>query len=421
MRLLIVGGGAREHALAWKLAQSPEVDELLVAPGNAGTAAIARNLPIAATDIDALVEVAGRERVGLTVVGPEEPLARGLADRLRARGLLVFGPDAAAARIESSKSWAKDVMRAAGVPTAAAREFSALEPALDWVADAPLPLVVKANGLAAGKGVVVAATRGEAERAVRAMLAERSFGEAGSEILIEECLSGPEVSVLALTDGETIYPLVPATDYKRAGAGDTGPNTGGMGAFAPVPAVTPELAACIRAEILEPTLSELRERGIAYRGVLYAGLMLTESGPRVIEFNCRFGDPETEVVLPLLADDLLPLLLAAAEGRLADVPPPRRHDGACVGVVLASAGYPGSYTTGCPISGLDDLPQGVLAFHAGTAWLDGRIVTSGGRVLTLVARGTNLAEARQCVYEGIARVSYTGKQFRPDIAEPRTL
>ncbi len=295
MRVLVVGSGAREHALIWKLAQSPQVDALFAAPGNAGTAEIATNLPVAVSHIAGLIDAAREHRIDLTVVGPEDPLAEGLADAFTGAGLAVFGPSAAAARIESSKAWAKEVMQAACVPTANSRRFSDLERALDAVADAALPIVVKADGLAAGKGVIVAETRTDAEDAVRSMLSGEAFGEAGSAILLEEYLTGMEISVLALTDGTTIYPLVPSCDYKRALDGDAGLNTGGMGAYAPVPAVDETTMARIRDEILAPTVAEMGRRGIEYRGVLYAGLILTEAGPKVIEFNCRFGDPETEV------------------------------------------------------------------------------------------------------------------------------
>ncbi len=342
-RVLVVGSGAREHALVWKLAQSPDVEALFVAPGNAGTAQIATNIPVAASDTDGLVAAARHERIDFTVVGPEDPLAAGLADAFIANDLAVFGPVADAARIESSKAWAKDVMESAGVPTAGSRRFTELDAALNAVFDVDLPVVVKADGLAAGKGVIVAETRADAEEAVRSMLSEGTFGSAGHEILIEDYLTGREVSVLALTDGETIYPLLPACDYKRANNDDEGPNTGGMGAYAPVPKVNEVMQRQILDKILAPTIDELRKRGITYRGVLYAGLMLSPNGPMVIEFNCRFGDPETEVVLPMMRDELLPYLVACANGTLGTLPAPGWHDGACVSVVLASGGYPLGY------------------------------------------------------------------------------
>ncbi len=417
MRVLVVGSGAREHALVWKLAQSPRVESLFVAPGNAGTAALATNLPVAASDIDGLVDAAREHRIDLTVVGPEDPLASGLADAFVNAGFAVFGPSADAARIESSKAWAKEIMQAAGVPTAKSERFDDLERALDALADANLPIVIKADGLAAGKGVIVAETRTDAENAVRSMLSGEAFGEAGNAILLEEYLTGMEVSVLALTDSRTIYPLVPSCDYKRAGDGDTGLNTGGMGAYAPVPAVDEAMMGHIRNEILTPAIAEMSRRGIEYRGVLYAGLMLTESGPQVIEFNCRFGDPETEVVLPLMRDDLLPLLQATAEGRLSDVPPPNWDPGVCVAVVLASGGYPQSYVKGRTICGLDSLPGGVVAFHAGTAiGPEKQVVTSGGRVLALTARGSSYEDARERAYAAVGQVTFQDRQFRRDIA-----
>ncbi len=417
MRVLVVGSGAREHALVWKLAQSPLVERIYTAPGNAGTASISTNLPIAASDIAGLADAAREHQIDLTVVGPEDPLAAGLADAFIERGLAVFGPVADAARIESSKSWAKDVMIAAQVPTARSERFHDLEAALDAVADADLPLVIKADGLAAGKGVIVAETRTEAEQAVRSMLSDGAFGAAGSEILIEEYLTGREVSVLALTDGRTIYPLIPACDYKRVKDNDLGLNTGGMGAYAPVPAVDRAMMSRIRDEILAPTIAELNRRGITYRGVLYAGLILTRTGPQVIEFNCRFGDPETEVVLPLMRDDLVPLLMATANGTLAEIREPSWHDGACVAVVLASGGYPLDYKKGYQIGGLDELPDDIVTFHAGTSLDDtGHVVTSGGRVLALAARAATFHAARERVYQAVEQVTFNGRQFRGDIA-----
>jgi phosphoribosylamine---glycine ligase len=417
LRILVVGSGAREHALAWKLAQSPRVSELFVAPGNAGTARIATNLPVAANDIDGLLNAARTHRIDLTVVGPEDPLAAGLADVFLQNGLTIFGPVAAAARIESSKAWAKELMNAAGVPTARAERFTDLSAALDAIHDAELPIVIKADGLAAGKGVVVANTREVAEQAARSMLADDVFGDAGHEILIEEFLEGQEVSVLALTDGDVIVPLLPACDYKRALDGDAGLNTGGMGAYAPVPLVDDAMLQRIQREILEPTVAEFRARNIAYRGVLYAGLALTASGPKVIEFNCRFGDPETEVVLPLLKSDLAALLDCCARGVLSTAPTPQWERGSCVSVVLASGGYPQAYQRGYPIDGLDQLPERAVAFHAGTTFDDaGHTITSGGRVLALSARGVNFVEARTCAYDAIEHVTFVDRQFRTDIA-----
>ncbi len=417
MKVLVVGSGAREHALAWKLSQSPSVEALFVAPGNAGTASIATNLPINVNDLEGLAKAAEHLGIDLTMVGPEDPLARGIVDHFNACGLRIAGPDAAAARIEGSKVWAKELMTAAGVPTGASRRFTDLDAALDAIATGPIPVVIKASGLAAGKGVVVATTRHQAEDAVRWMLESGGLGDAGREILIEEFLSGREVSLLVLTDGETIYPLIPACDYKRVGEGDTGPNTGGMGTYAPVPVMPDAAIQQAIDELIRPVLEEMRSQRITYRGVLYAGLILTVEGPKVLEFNCRFGDPETEVVLPLLESDLAVLLDAAARGSLAEVPPPTWKTGACVGVVLASPGYPGSYPTGHPIHGLQDLAGDILAFHAGTGFDDaGDVVTRGGRVLTLVARGADFADARERVYQAVSQVTFEGAHFRGDIA-----
>ncbi len=415
MRILVVGGGGREHALVWKLAQSPRVEALFCAPGNAGTATLAESVP--AMGLDEVVAAATRLRADLVVVGPEAPLAAGLADRLAAAGVPVCGPTAAAARIESSKAWAKEVMAQAGVPTARAVIVDDLDAATHALADFAFPMVVKADGLAGGKGVVIAGSHAEAEMALTSLLEDRALGAAGSRVVLEEHLTGHEVSVLALTDGETVLPLTPACDYKRAYDNDFGPNTGGMGAYAPVPVMDDTLLQVVLATILEPTVRALNDRGTPLRGVLYAGLMLTAEGPRVLEFNARFGDPETQVILPLLDADLAGLLAAVATGELATVPSPPAPTGAAVGVVLTAGGYPGHYQTGLPIEGLDDVPDDVLVFHAGTRNDDaGRILSTGGRVLTLVGGGTDLASARDRAYAGAAAISFQDVQFRRDIA-----
>jgi len=415
VQILVVGGGAREHTLLWKLSQSAERPRLYCAPGNAGTALLAENVPLRADDVAGLTNWAADQAIDLTIVGPEAPLVAGLADALAARGLAVFGPTRAAAQIEASKSWAKDLLVRHGIPTA--RAVVADDPAvarrhLDAFG---LPVVVKADGLAAGKGVTVATTRAEAEAAVDACLVARVFGEAGRRVLIEECLVGPELSVLTFADGETVVPMVPACDYKRVGDGDTGPNTGGMGAYAPPALATPALRQRVEREILRPTLAALAAEGRPYRGVLYAGLMLTADGPKVLEFNCRFGDPETQVVLPLLDSDLVGIAQAVARGELrsADV---RWAPGAACGVVLAAGGYPGEYATGQPISGLDAVPPDVLVFHAGTRAEGGRVLTAGGRVLTVAAAGPNLAAAQQRVYEAVDGIRFEGRHYRHDIA-----
>lgn len=417
-RVLIVGNGAREHALAWKIAQSPTCAELIVAPGNAGMADKFRTVVIPATDSDGIVALAASQRIDLVVVGPEEPLARGLADALRARDIPCFGPNRDGARIESSKAWTKDLLHRVGVPTARSETFSDIHHALPALEEVSYPVVIKADGLAAGKGVTICATRREAESAVRESLEGGAFGAAGQTVLIEEYLTGDEVSVLALVDGETVVPLLPARDHKRVGEGDSGPNTGGMGAYAPTMLVDEAMLAHIMERILRPTARALADQGIVYRGILYAGLILTADGPKVIEYNCRFGDPETQVILPLLDADLLALCAATATGRLAGVVDAVRwHPGACVGVVLASGGYPGAYPTGLPITGLATLDTDALVFHAGTKMDDdGRIVTSGGRVLTVAAVASTLRAARDRAYASAERIHFDGATYRRDIA-----
>jgi phosphoribosylamine--glycine ligase len=414
LNILVVGNGAREHAILWKLRQSPRAGQLFCAPGNAGTAAVAENVAVAANQVDALVQWAMSHAIDLVFVGPEEPLALGLTDRLLAAGILAFGPTASGARIESSKVWAKELMRRAGVPTAAYAQFEDATEAWKHAKAQRYPLVLKADGLAAGKGVVIAATPEEAREAIDAALERKVFGDAGRRLLIEEFLVGEEVSVLAFVDGRRAAPLVAARDHKRAYDGDTGPNTGGMGAFAPTRLVNPPELARLSSVTIEPIVSALIAAGIDYRGVLYAGLILTAEGPRVIEFNCRLGDPETQVVLPLLAEDLVDLTVAAATG---DLPSStlRVADGYRCGVVLVSGGYPGQYGTGKPIRGLDEVDDQAVVFHAGTLRQGAGIVTSGGRVLTVVGQGPTLAAARSHAYANARRIRFEGVQFRGDI------
>ncbi|MBF2098347.1 MAG: phosphoribosylamine--glycine ligase [Gloeomargaritaceae cyanobacterium C42_A2020_066] len=418
MRVMIIGQGGREHALAWKLLQSAAVTEVCCVPGNGGTARLSgcQNLAVALDDPAEVARVAQRQGVDLVIIGPEAPLAAGLGDELRAAGLAVLGPGKAGAQIEASKSWAKDLMHQAGVPTAAAQSFTDLEAARAYLKTRALPIVIKADGLAAGKGVTVAETAEVALEAVEAALAGQ-LGPAGRQVLIEDYLDGEEVSVLALTDGQTVYPLLPAQDHKRIGIGDTGPNTGGMGAYAPVPWVTPVLMDRIQQQILLPTVRALRERGIDYRGILYAGLMIRPAGdPWVVEFNCRFGDPETQVVLPLLSSPLETLLLACAQGCLGDVPPPEWVLGGAACVVVAAAGYPGPYTQGDAIDGLDQAAEtGALVFHAGTVWDSSHHRTAGGRVLAVTGRGASLGDALQQAYAGVSAIDFPGAYFRPDI------
>jgi phosphoribosylamine--glycine ligase len=413
-RVLIVGSGAREHALAWKLAQSPHISKLYVAPGNAGTKSVAENVPIAATDLVGICRFVESHGISLTVIGPEAPLGLGLADWLRARGRRVVGPDRAAARIETSKAFAKDVMLRAGVPTARYAVFEHSDDALSYVDDVPLPCVVKVDGLAAGKGVAMCFEREEARSAICAAMQDEQFGEAGRRVVIEEYLEGPEVSIMALVDGERAVPLAPAQDHKRLGDGDTGPNTGGMGAYAPVPFLDTEAVADLTGRTVQPIVSALAEMGLPYRGVLFAGLMLTRTGPQVLEYNCRLGDPETQVMLPIFEGDLLPWLEAVADGTLPAESP--RSNGYAAGVVLAAPGYPDAPQTGTPIQGLDHLPPDVLAFHAGTAvHARGDIITAGGRVLTLVGTGSTLGRALGAAYS--VPLYFAGMQRRSDIGQ----
>ena len=415
--VLVVGGGGREHALAWRLARDPAVTEVLVAPGNPGIARVARCVPVAADDLEGLLALAEREDVDLTVVGPEGPLVAGLADRLSERGHAVFGPSAAAARLEGSKAWAKELCERHGIPAGGSRSARTVDEAVEALDAFGPPYVVKADGLAAGKGVVITEDRAEAVRAIERALVEDAFGEAGSTLVVEEHLDGREVSAFALADGSTAIPLAFAQDFKRVGDDDSGPNTGGMGAYTPVPLVDAATAERIRTEVLERTVTAMAAEGVPYRGVLYAGLMLTSDGPRVLEFNCRFGDPETQVILPLLGSEPADLFRAcvggALEGSGAELRP-----GACVTVVVASGGYPAAGSTGFEISGLDaaEAVDGVTVFHSGTAERQGRVVTAGGRVLSVSATGPSIAEARERAYEAVGRVSFEGMQHRTDIA-----
>lgn len=415
-KVLVIGAGGREHALVWALARSERVSQIFVAPGNAGTAVLATNVPIGVNEIDALLTFAQQEGIDLTVVGPEAPLAAGLVDQFQAAGLVVFGPSQAAAQLETSKAFAKEFMAAQGIPTATYAVFDAYEAAQDYVAAQSGALVVKADGLAAGKGVLICDTVAEAQAALEQVMVTRQFGSAGDQVIVEECLTGPEVSLLAFSDGERVVAMLPARDHKRAYDGDAGPNTGGMGAYAPPPDVDESLVAEITRTVLEPTIQGMAQRGTPYVGVLYAGIMLTPTGPQVLEFNCRFGDPETQVVLPMLASDLFEIMLACIEGRLtADLV--RRHEGACATVVMASPGYPSSYPKGLAIAGIEAaeaLPN-VTVFQAGTKQGDAGLVTSGGRVLAVSALGADMETAVARAYEGVALISFEGAHFRQDI------
>ncbi|MEI8243590.1 MAG: phosphoribosylamine--glycine ligase [bacterium] len=417
MKVLVIGCGGREHALVWKLAQDSCRPILFCAPGNAGTAALASNLPITAENIPALLAWAVEHRPELTVVGPEAPLCAGVADAFAAAGLRVFGPCQAGARLEGSKQFSKEIMRAAGVPTARAETFADADAAIRALAQFQTPVVIKADGLAAGKGVVIAATREEAAAAIRSMLVDRVFGAAGATVLVEEFLIGEEASILALVDGEHVALLPSSQDHKRVFDADQGPNTGGMGAYSPAPVVTPELLPVIRNRIILPVLHELRRRGIVYKGVLYAGLMIGPQGPQVVEFNCRLGDPETEAVLPRLAGDLIPLLQACIDGTL-DESMVRVRPEPCATVVMASGGYPGSYAKGKPITGLDQAAtqKDLFVFHAGTALRAGAVVTAGGRVLAVTALGRDMQTAVAQAYAGAGVIHFEGAHYRKDIA-----
>lgn len=422
MRVLVIGSGAREHTLCWALSRSPRLSKLYCAPGNGGTATLAENVALDTMDFAACADWAAANAIDLTIIGPENPLAGGIVDVFVARGLRVFGPGADATRIESSKAFAKRLMVAADVPTARAEIFTGYDEAVQYLdryeaEGNTYPLIIKADGLAAGKGVVKAESGEEARATLDDFMVRRSLGEAGATVLIEECLTGVELSVFALTDGQRAALLAPACDYKRALDNDQGGNTGGMGAYSPPVFATPELLARIEETIVRPVVAALAARGTPFRGLLYAGLMITESGPQVIEFNARFGDPETQVVLPRLESDLLELCAAVADGALDRAPGPVWSDEAACGVVVAAEGYPGAYAKGLPISGLDALAPDILVFHAGTTRQpDGQLVTSGGRVLTLVARGATVSEARARVYMNIARVQFAGARWRGDIA-----
>jgi phosphoribosylamine--glycine ligase len=419
VKVLLIGNGGREHALAWKLAQSPKVSEILCAPGNAGTAGEpkARNLPIAVTDFAALIDVAKKERVALTVVGPEVPLVGGIVDTFEAAGLKCFGPRGAGAQLEGSKAFTKEFLARHGIPTAAYKSFTDFAAARDYVATHTPPIVIKADGLAAGKGVIIAQTRAEAEAALDRVLRQRQFGQAGATVVIEECLAGEEASFIAVVDGTRVVPLASSQDHKTRDDGDRGPNTGGMGAYSPAPVVTGEVHDRVMREIMLPTVRGLADDGIYYRGFLYAGLMIDAAGePRVIEFNCRLGDPETQPILFRLRSDLVDVCLSCFDGTLGRAPlewDPR----ATVGVVMASRGYPDGYEKGTPIAGLDSATgPDVKVFHAGTRVEGDTIVTDGGRVLCVVGAGATVREARDAAYDAVRKVTWDGAFYRTDIA-----
>ncbi|MFD2190855.1 phosphoribosylamine--glycine ligase [Pistricoccus aurantiacus] len=423
MKVLIIGGGGREHALAWKVAQSHRVEQVFLAPGNAGTRAETKlsNLELTVDDLDGLEAFALENTIDLTIVGPEAPLVAGVVDRFQAAGLTIFGPTRAAAQLEGSKSFAKDFLTRHGIPSAAYRTFNAVEPALEYLREKGAPIVVKADGLAAGKGVIVATSEAQAQAAVRDMLEDNAFGDAGARVVIEDFLEGEEASFIVMVDGENILPMATSQDHKRAFDGDEGPNTGGMGAYSPAPVVTEAVFKRIMREVIEPTVKGMAEEGRPYRGFLYAGLMIDSHGaPRVIEYNCRFGDPETQPIMLRLRSDLAALCLAGVEGRLAEEHcewDPR----AAVGVVMASGGYPEAYRKGDVIEGLDaaaslEKEEDYKVFHAGTGEDDrGRVVTSGGRVLCVTALGDSVSQARELAYAGVDRIHWPDAFYRRDI------
>ena len=418
MKILVIGSGGREHALVWKLASSPRVSKLYCAPGNAGISQLATCVPISVTDLAGLKTFAEEKAVDLTVVGPEAPLALGIADLFRQSKLKVFGPTQNAAKIESSKAFAKNLMMRQRIPTADASTFDSVRPALTYLERCSLPIVVKADGLAQGKGVVVARTAQDARDAVVNMLEHRVFGDAGKRVVIEECLEGEELTLMAFADGKTVVPMLAAQDHKRLGEGDTGPNTGGMGAYAPAPLATPALRYAIMRDVLHPAIEGLSRVGSPFFGVLYAGIMVKDGTPYVLEFNARFGDPETQVVLPLLKTDLAEVLEAVVEHRLDQVHLEWAEEESAVCVVLASGGYPGKYAHGLPITGLQDASDQdrTAVFHAGTAWNGQDVVTAGGRVLGVTAWGASLRAAHDRAYEAGRNITFEGQYFRTDIA-----
>ena len=414
MKVLVVGSGGREHAICWKLKQSPKVTGLFCAPGNGGIAQIARCVDVKATDVGGMVKWAKENAMDFVVVAPDDPLALGMVDALEEAGIPAFGPRANAAVIEASKAFSKELMKKYHIPTARYETFTQLDKALDYIGEQGAPIVVKADGLALGKGVVVAATVDEAKTAAREMMEDKKFGPSGSTVVIEECMTGPEVTVLAFADGEHVYPMPASQDHKRAYDGNRGPNTGGMGAISPPPQYTPEIAQRCVDEIFLPTIAALKAEGRPFQGVLYFGLMLTPDGPKVVEYNARFGDPECQAVLSLLDSDLMDIFTACREGTL-DQLDLRWKDSAACCLVLASGGYPLDYRKGFPISGLEEAGKSAVVFHAGTAEKDGQIVTSGGRVLGVTALGDTLDQAIDNAYAAAKPISFTDMHFRTDI------
>ena len=417
MKLLVVGSGGREHALVWKLAQSPKVEKIYCAPGNAGIAQTAECVAIKADDLDGLLAFAMDNNIDLTVVGPEVPLTMGIVDKFQEKGLKIFGPTAKAAEIEGSKAFSKDLMQKYGIPTAKYSVFTEADKAKAFLDEVGIPCVVKADGLAAGKGVLICESKADAEAAIEDILVDNKFGNAGSRVVVEEFLTGQEVSMLAFTDGKTVVPMVSSQDHKRIWDGDKGLNTGGMGAYSPAPVYTDDVHAIVVPEVLEATVAAMEKEGRTFAGILYAGLMLTEQGPKVLEFNARFGDPETQAVLPRLKTDLVDIFLSIIDGKLDEMTIEWNPD-AAVCVVLASGGYPESSDKGRVITGLKEAEEtGAVVFHAGTKETDGNIVTNGGRVLGISALGKDIAQAIENAYKGVEKVKFENMQYRTDIGK----
>ncbi len=415
MKILVVGGGGREHTLVCKIAQSPLVKNIYCAPGNAGISQVAECVPIKDTNIDELLKFADKNQIDLTVVGPEVPLALGIVDTFQSQGLNIFGPSKRAAEIESSKIFAKYLMEKYRIPTAAYKKFDQYDEAKKYLESVPIPIVIKADGLAAGKGAIVCITREEAEESLQKMMVQRIFGSAGKKVIIEEYLRGQEASVLAFTDGEKILPLVPAQDHKPIFDGDKGPNTGGMGAYGPAVLIDEEMLKTVQKKILEPAVKGMALEDRPYRGVLYAGLMITRQGPKVIEFNCRFGDPETQVILPLVNSDIVPILLGCSNGKIKKMTLEANNKFA-VCVIMASGGYPGKYERGKEIIGLErEFGHDVIVFHAGTKFMTGKVVTNGGRVLGVTALGDDIGDAINRAYRAVGKIAFDGAYYRKDI------
>jgi len=417
IKILVVGNGAREHTLVWKLAQSPKTSEIFAAPGNAGMGQIARNLDIKVDDFEGLTGAVKENKIELVVVGPEAPLADGIVDHFQSLSIPVFGPTKGAAQIESSKVFSKGLMHKYGIPCARSEAFSDLQKAIDYVKQQIHPVWIKADGLAAGKGAIFGESVADSLEILKSLMESKSLGAAGTSVIIEECMEGREMSTFGFSDGHTIAPMADACDYKRINDGDEGPNTGGMGSYSPPYFHTQELGITVLQTVMKPAIAAMEKEGMPYQGVLYGGLMITDEGPKVIEYNSRLGDPEAQVVLPRLKTDLVDIIMAVINGNLSDINIEMSEE-ACVGVAIASGGYPISYTTGFPISGLDEVDEDITVFHAGTkAGPEGEVLTNGGRVLTVTAMGKTLTEAREKVYANISRIRFEGCHYRKDIAD----